>query len=389
MKNSSLRFTQIALMVSAIGISIAAIAPALAQLEQETPLDTDEETQLEEATPETDTETQPIETPVDTDEETPLEEATPETDTETQPIETPVDTDEETPLETTPETDTETQPIETPVDTDEETPLETTPETDTETQPIETPVDTDEETPLETTPETDTETQPIETPVDTDEETPLETTPETDTETQPIETPVDTDEETPLETTPETDTETQQPIESPVDTEAETQPVETPLGTEEATPAQLGDPNQNLVAVAASSEQFSTLVSAVEAAGLQDTLANQGPYTIFAPTNEAFNQLPSGALEYLLQPENQDLLRQILTYHVVPEELTASEITTGSIDTLGGGIAIEVTPERVIVNNASVVSPDIQAQNGVIHAISRVLMPAAIRDRLMSELQAQ
>lgn len=227
--------------------------------------------------------------------------------------------------------------------------------------------------------ESDPQTQQIETPIETE----AESQPDGEVETLPEETPLQMESEPQEDMVPGMEPEPQ-PSETIPDTE-----VQSPTETEEATPALVGDPSQNLVAVAASAQQFSTLVSAIEAAGLQDTLANQGPFTIFAPTDEAFNQLPSGALEYLLQQENQDLLSQILTYHVVSGTVTASELTSGSVDTLGGGVAIEVTPERVIVNNASVVNPDIQAQNGVIHAVSRVLMPAAIRERLLSELQAQ
>lgn len=149
------------------------------------------------------------------------------------------------------------------------------------------------------------------------------------------------------------------------------------------------DTGNSVVGVAANSERFNTLVRALEAAGLRDTLASGGPYTVFAPTDEAFNELPDGALEYLLQPENQELLKQVLTYHVVPGEITASELSTGTVDTLGGGVAVLTNPDRVIVNNASVVNANIQAENGVIHAINRVLLPSELRERLVSELQAQ
>ncbi|WP_107666325.1 fasciclin domain-containing protein [Cyanothece sp. BG0011] len=145
----------------------------------------------------------------------------------------------------------------------------------------------------------------------------------------------------------------------------------------------------NLVGVATNSNQFNTLVKAIEAAGLKDTLAQGGPYTIFAPTDEAFNELPDGALNYLLQPENQDVLKEVLTYHVVSTEVTASELSTGTVNTLGGGVSVLTHSEQVIVNNASVVNPNIEADNGVIHAINRVLMPRELRERLVSKLQAQ
>ncbi|MGJ3254076.1 MAG: fasciclin domain-containing protein [Elainellaceae cyanobacterium] len=145
----------------------------------------------------------------------------------------------------------------------------------------------------------------------------------------------------------------------------------------------------NIVDVASGSDSFNTLVQAVQAAGLADTLSGEGPYTVFAPTDEAFSQLPEGALDYLLQPENQDILRQVLTYHVIQGEVTSSEVSTGSVDALGGGLSLRVDGDRVIVNNASVVNPDIQASNGVIHAVNRVLLPETLRNTLASRLGVQ
>ena len=147
--------------------------------------------------------------------------------------------------------------------------------------------------------------------------------------------------------------------------------------------AEAGD----IVEVASGDETFSTLVQAVEAAGLADTLSDSSSsYTVFAPTNEAFNQLPAGTLDYLLQPENQEVLQQVLSYHVLPERITASEISGGSVDSLNGGLAIAVTDRGVVINNASVVTPDIEASNGVIHAVNRVLLPANLQSTLASEL---
>ncbi|MGP1387154.1 MAG: fasciclin domain-containing protein [Thainema sp.] len=144
-----------------------------------------------------------------------------------------------------------------------------------------------------------------------------------------------------------------------------------------------------IVDVAAGSDSFDTLVQAVQAAGLADTLSGEGPYTVFAPTDEAFDNLPDGALEALLEPENRDLLTEILTYHVVPDEVTSDELETGVVDTLNGGVAVRVDPGQVIVNDASVINPDIDASNGVIHAINRVLIPPATRAELMDRLMAE
>jgi uncharacterized surface protein with fasciclin (FAS1) repeats len=143
----------------------------------------------------------------------------------------------------------------------------------------------------------------------------------------------------------------------------------------------------NIVEVASGNESFSTLATAIEAAGLADTLSgSDSDYTVFAPTNEAFNQLPDGALEYLLQPENQEVLQRVLSYHVLPEQVGSSEISGGEIESLEGGLVTEVTEEGVVVNNASVVTPDIEASNGVIHAVNRVLLPADLQSTLASEL---
>ncbi|WP_414542496.1 fasciclin domain-containing protein [Nostoc sp. CCY0012] len=147
--------------------------------------------------------------------------------------------------------------------------------------------------------------------------------------------------------------------------------------------------NANIVDLAASNESFSTLVQAVQEAGLADTLSGSGPYTVFAPTNEAFADLPDGALEFLLQPENRSLLQQVLTYHVVPGSVTSDQLSTGPVSTLGGGVAIRVAPDRVIVNDGSVVQPDIQASNGVVHGVNRVLLPRELRQALISQLNGQ
>lgn len=148
--------------------------------------------------------------------------------------------------------------------------------------------------------------------------------------------------------------------------------------------------SMSLVDVAANSQSFATLAQAIQSAGLAETLSGEGPYTVFAPTDEAFAELPSGALEMLLQPENQSLLQQVLQYHVVAGELLASEITDGGLDTLNGGLAVRVADDgRVIVNDASVVEPDIQASNGVIHAVNRVLLSPPLRDEVTARLNAQ
>src|SRR6201996_2414414 len=123
--------------------------------------------------------------------------------------------------------------------------------------------------------------------------------------------------------------------------------------------------------------KFNTLVAAVKAAGLVDTLKGPGPFTVFAPTDEAFAKLPPGTLENLLKPENKDQLRTILVYHVVPGRVTAKEVVKlDSAKTLGGGsLTIHAADGGVMVNNARVIKTDIDASNGVIHVIDTVLLP--------------
>ncbi|HAA32768.1 MAG TPA: hypothetical protein DCE56_39960 [Cyanobacteria bacterium UBA8553] len=134
---------------------------------------------------------------------------------------------------------------------------------------------------------------------------------------------------------------------------------------------------KNLVDQAASNNQFQTLAKAIKAAGLEKALAEKGPYTLFAPTDKAFAALPPEALEQLLKPENKDILVQLLSYHVVPGSVTSSQIKPGQVETLAGK---PVTIKRgndgtVSVNNAKVTQADIQASNGVIHAVDQVILP--------------
>jgi len=140
-------------------------------------------------------------------------------------------------------------------------------------------------------------------------------------------------------------------------------------------PAGGGD---DIVAVAAGNDDFSTLVAAVAAADLVETLQGPGPFTVFAPTNDAFAALPAGTVDTLLQPENRDQLTSILTYHVVPGRITAEQLAgqRGTLTTVQGEtILIDATGDSVTVNGASVVAADVSASNGVIHVIDSVLLP--------------
>ena len=124
---------------------------------------------------------------------------------------------------------------------------------------------------------------------------------------------------------------------------------------------------------------FQTLAKALQAADLVDTLKGAGPFTVFAPTDEAFAKLPAGTLDHLLKPENKEKLRAILTYHVVAGKVASAKVVTlTSVKTVNGQeVKITATGGNVMVNNARVVKADIPASNGVIHVIDTVLLPDA------------
>ncbi|MBV8887763.1 MAG: fasciclin domain-containing protein [Chroococcidiopsidaceae cyanobacterium CP_BM_RX_35] len=132
----------------------------------------------------------------------------------------------------------------------------------------------------------------------------------------------------------------------------------------------------NIVAVTAANGSFKTLTMALAAAGLDKTLTGKGPFTIFAPTDQAFATLPPATLQQLLRPENKDLLVKILTYHVVPGKITSTQLKTGEVQTVEGSpLQIKASQGGVMVNNADVTNADIVASNGVIHAINQVMLP--------------
>lgn len=132
-----------------------------------------------------------------------------------------------------------------------------------------------------------------------------------------------------------------------------------------------------VVEIAAGNDSFSTLVAGVKAAGLAEALSGEGPFTIFAPTNEAFEKLPKGTLETLLKPENKEKLVAILKYHVVAGKVMAADVTAGKVETLNGAKAeVTVKDGKVMIDKANVVKTDIIGSNGVIHVIDSVVLPA-------------
>lgn len=161
-----------------------------------------------------------------------------------------------------------------------------------------------------------------------------------------------------------------QPLPAPVTPPPETPApgAGTPSGTTEG---------KNIVAVAQANGSFNTLTKALKAAGLVETLQGNGPFTVFAPTDEAFAKLPPDALQELLQPQNKEVLKKILTYHVVSGQVLSTDLKSGEVKSIEGG-PINVRVEdgaKVMVNDAQVVQPDVKASNGVIHVINQVILP--------------
>ena len=135
-------------------------------------------------------------------------------------------------------------------------------------------------------------------------------------------------------------------------------------------------PQKDIVAVAAGAGNFTTLVAAVKAAGLVETLQGTGPFTVFAPTDEAFAKLPKGIVTDLLKPENKAKLVAILTYHVVAGKVMAADVKTMMAKTVNGKeLDIKLADGAVTVNTAKVIKTDVAASNGVIHVIDTVLLP--------------
>jgi uncharacterized surface protein with fasciclin (FAS1) repeats len=155
---------------------------------------------------------------------------------------------------------------------------------------------------------------------------------------------------------------------------ATTDPVVKPLPTStEATPKTEG---KTIVDIASSNDSFKTLTAALKAAGLEETLSGDGPFTVFAPTDRAFANLPAGTVERLLKPENKAQLVKVLTYHVVPGTVLSKDLKSGEVKTVEGSpVEVSVKMRSVMVNNAKVTKPDVKASNGVIHAVDRVIIP--------------
>ena len=156
--------------------------------------------------------------------------------------------------------------------------------------------------------------------------------------------------------------------------EAETEVVETTETVEETPEVE----TPNIVGLAVETEFLSTLVAAVQAGELVETLSGEGPFTVFAPTNDAFAALPEGTLEDLLKPENKDQLVAILTYHVVAGKVMSTDLSDGMTAATVNGAEVTIgTTDGVTVNGANVTAADIEASNGVVHVIDAVILPPA------------
>lgn len=134
----------------------------------------------------------------------------------------------------------------------------------------------------------------------------------------------------------------------------------------------------NIVQTAIENGSFKTLVAAVTAAELVDTLSGDGPFTVFAPVDAAFAELPEGTVESLVLPENKEKLQSILTYHVVAGKVLSSDLSDGmeAITVNGDNVTVHITDGKVFINDAEVVIADVLTDNGVIHVINKVILPA-------------
>ena len=160
----------------------------------------------------------------------------------------------------------------------------------------------------------------------------------------------------------------------------DTDTAEAPDTTEAATDDGSAEAEDDIIAVATAAGSFGTLAAALEAAGLVETLQGEGPFTVFAPTDAAFAALPAGLVDALLKPENVEILKQILLFHVISgSEVTSDMVAAGDVEMASGDTAtIVVDGSTITIAGAPISSVDVQASNGVIHVIDAVMVPAGI-----------
>ncbi|WP_316435514.1 fasciclin domain-containing protein [Leptolyngbya sp. NK1-12] len=187
--------------------------------------------------------------------------------------------------------------------------------------------------------------------------------PAVESQTPEVQTPASGDPQSPTLSVPA------QPQSAPSEAEAPTSNTPAPAPAVAAT-------SGTIVDIASASDSFQTLVAALTEAELAEVLAGEGPFTVFAPTDEAFAALPEGTVEELLKPENRERLVTILKYHVVSGAYPSSSLSSGEVPTVAGSpVMVDVSEGQVTVNGANVIQPDITATNGVIHVIDRVILP--------------
>lgn len=160
------------------------------------------------------------------------------------------------------------------------------------------------------------------------------------------------------------------------ETPTEEAPTEEPSSEAPAEEMEASSAEGTIIEVASANDSFKTLVAAIKAADLAETLSGEGPFTVFAPSEEAFAALPPGTVDTLLKPENKDKLVKILSYHVVPAKAVSTDLESGEVTTVAGDpVKVTVEGGGVTVNDASVVQADVMGSNGVIHVIDKVLLP--------------
>jgi uncharacterized surface protein with fasciclin (FAS1) repeats len=170
----------------------------------------------------------------------------------------------------------------------------------------------------------------------------------------------------------------------PTTTEPVPDATTTPVSPAPGVPGSPGSGGQstakNVVDLIDNNPSLKTLASTIDEADLQTTLEQGGPYTVFAPSDRAFAALPAATRQRLLKDENRALLRQILTYHVVPGSITSSQLKSGQVKTQSGSsVNVQVNGTQVKVNQSQVIQPDLQAANGVVHIVDRILLPPNIK----------
>lgn len=153
-----------------------------------------------------------------------------------------------------------------------------------------------------------------------------------------------------------------------------------PSSSEQPSAPAASESTTTVAGMVSSSNSFKTLAAAIKAADLDATLSGKGPYTLFAPTDQAFAALPKGTVETLLKPENKDKLVKVLTYHVIPSEAATSDLKPGKVTSVEGSpIDVKASGQEIMVNDSKVLKADVKASNGIIHVIDKVMLPPDLK----------